>query len=216
MANASNILNNTILIPYHDGLTDGKGHQLPDTTVVGDVKAYNTKNSETAGALKDVDKQPVRANQFSVWVRDGSQTVSVGYCQSVSGLKVTREVEAKRSGGNQDYLVNLPGRLKYNVVTFAHMFTNSQLFLDWLTNSADLGGVSRMDIEIWVGTGTSVVYTLRDAFPVEWDLGSMSINVEGLITREKTLSYSISDGQIPVENLKVIYSRLDVKTMQNG
>ena len=71
---------------------------------------------------------------------------------------------------------------------------------------------SRLLMTVYVGPDKDhMVYTLRDAFPVEWHLGTLSINTEGLVTNKETVTYVIDADQLLVENVRIVYGRLDHK-----
>ena len=195
------ITNNTILIPYHDSLVES--NPLPETQIGKKVQEYN-KNFD--------DKQKIEAQQFQLYFVSGGKSVPAGLCEKVEGLSVSRQVEEKRSGGNSEYSIKLLGAMTYSVVTLTHLYCDNDLFMEWMINGADRGGVQKADIEIHVGPDKDhMVYTLRDAFPVEWHLGTLSINTEGLVTNKETVTYVIDADQLLVENVRIVYSRLDHK-----
>ena len=126
-------------------------------------------------------------------------------------------MDSVRSGGNADYVVKLPGALQYESVILVNLYTDNEIFLDWMLNGTDQGGIKKIDIEIRIGTDSNyVVYTLRDAFPVEWNFGTMSVNPSGLVLGRETLTYSIKAGEILVENLTLDYGKLEYKTVKAG
>lgn len=199
------ITNNTILVPYHDSLVSS--NPLPETTIGKKVQAFNKNFDEF---------EKIEATLFSLYMVSGGKSVMAGLCEKVSGLTVNRKVDEQRSGGNSGYTVKLPGPLSYAVVSISHLYCNNDLFLEWMINGSDRGGVQKADIELHVGPEKKehMVYTLRDAFPTEWHLGTMNINAEGLITNKETITYVIDSSQLMVENMKIAYGRLDHKLMK--
>lgn len=187
MANAVNILNNTLLLPSSDSLVSS--HQLADTNI-----------AEKVGSFQKGKDQPL-AKDFSIVLKttddsgSDSKRTSVTRCQRVSGLSVKRNVDTMYSGGEHVYAVKLPGNLSYGKVTFSHLYTNSKLFLDWMINGVSQGGAMRADIEITIA---KVTYTLHDAFPIEWKLGNVS-----------NRTWYLSNDQIPIEEMTVVYGKLD-------
>lgn len=201
MSALDTIINNTILVPASDSLVSG--NPLADTEVGKKVREYNN-GFETS--------QKIEARQFQLFIVSGGKSVPAGLCEQVEGLNVTRKVDMKRSGGHGDYLVKLPGALSFGTVKLSHLYCDNDLFLNWMINGADWGGIQKADIEIQVGPDDNhMVYTLRDAFPIEWHLGTLSINTEGLVTNKETLSYTIDSDQLLVENVHIAYGRLDYK-----
>ncbi len=194
-------LTNTVLVPSSDSLVSG--HPLPSTTIVKDVEKFATNFNQSLAVF---------ANQFKVYLKSGDKTVYAAYCESIPEIVITRNVETKSSGGRADYQIKLPGAMQYKPVTMVHLVTDNEVFLNWLINGAAQGGIQKADIEIRVGDEKDYMcYTLRDAFPVRWNFGTMAINVSGLVTNHATLTYSIKDGDILVENLDIAYGKIEYK-----
>ena len=192
-------LTNTILVPSADSLVSK--NPLGDATIGADIQSYYNDSAS---------KETVESNQFRIYIVSGQESVPAGFCENIDRLRVNRNVETKRSGGNGDYLVKLPGRLSYEIVIFTHVYCDNDVFMNWLINGADKGGVQRANIEIRVGSeNNGMLYTLRDAFPIAWHLGTMSVNTEGLITNRETLKYAIDADTLLVENVTIAYSLLD-------
>ncbi|MBQ6510321.1 MAG: phage tail protein [Flexilinea sp.] len=198
------LTNNTILMPTMDSLVSS--NPLPDTPVGKKVQEYNKGFEE---------KRKVEAKQFELFIVSGEKSVLAGFCEQVEGLSVKRNVDEKRSGGNGEYLVKLPGALSFGVVKLSHLYCENDLFLNWMINGAEQGGVQKADIEVKVGPDNDhMVYTLRDAFPIGWHLGTLSVNAEGLVTNKETMTYTIDADQLLVENVSIAYGRLDYKRGQ--
>ncbi len=193
------ILNNTILVPTSDSLVSS--NPLPETTISKDFETYKTNYDKT---------DPVFAYEFKVFLKTGEKTVAIPFCQTVRKLEIKRGVEEKRIGGVADYAVKLPGTIQYTPIRLVHLITDNEVFLDWLVNSADLGGIQRADLEIRAGSEKDyMLFTLRDAFPIKWNFGTMTVSVENLVLNEETVTYSMKQGDILIENLDVVYSALE-------
>ncbi len=178
------ITNNTILIPYHDSLVDS--NQLP---------AY-----DAAKKLETVNSEMITRDHFEyaayIKIKDG-ESVKLIAVQDVTGFGMERENnQMPNTTGN--YIINLPGPIKYSDVTFDHLYTNDSFFLDWLENGVTKGGSARVDMEMhfWLPVGSSLafgskgkkhyVFTLYDAFPVKWEIGELSI-IGGKVLNEKVV-----------------------------
>ena len=195
------ITNNTILMPYHDSLVDS--NPLPESPIGKKVQGFNNRFDGT---------QRVEARQFQLFIVSGGKSVPAGYCEAVEGMAVSRQVEEKRSGGNGEYLVKLPGPLSFGVMTIRHLYCDNDLFMNWMINGVNQGGIQRADLEIQVGPDDDhMIYTLRDAFPVEWRLGTFNLDLEGQFRSRETLLYTISEDQLLIENVKIAYGRMDHK-----
>ena len=193
------LTNNTILMPYHDSLVDS--NPLPEVPIAKKIQEFNN-NFEGS--------QYAESKQFQLYIASGGKSVPVGLCGAVEGLIVTRQVEEIRSGGNGQYLVKLPGPLSFGNVMIRHMYCDNDLFMNWMINGVNQGGIQRADVELRLGTEDDyMVYTLRDAFPVEWHLGTFSVDLEGKFRSRETLLYTIDADQLLVENVRIAYGRID-------
>lgn len=191
-------LTNTILIPASDG---NASSSLAETTIVSDIEKFSNNFQK---------KSEVLGYQFSVYIKSGDKSVKAAYCQDIKHLGVSRTVEQKRTGGNDAYTVNLPGGLTTEVVTFVHLVTDNEVFLNWLINGLNYGGIQMADIEVRVGDENDyMVYTLRDAFPIKWNFGTMSINLNGIATNDSVVTYSLKQGDVIVEYMDLVYGKLD-------
>ena len=166
-----NILNNTILVPYHDSLVDG--HQLPQTDLTGQL-----------GKLADPATSSDKNIAAYIRVNDRGSVRMVGV-QEIQGFSMERENE-QRPSMNGDYIINLPGVVKYSTLRIKHIFTRERFFLDWLMNGVTKGGVSRADIEIVVQTALKkrLIFTLYDAFPVSWRVTDLTVGISSDVMLE--------------------------------
>ena len=199
---AANIFNNTILIPSHDGLT-GSGHDV-DETLIKNNRQIVEKRLETGAVLTE--------DKFSVTISSDNVSANGTYCQEIRGLSITREPQKMRSGGEALYEVVLPGMISYSEVTLFNVYSNSTAFLNWLFNGARQGGAMLADVSISVGDKENgyIVYTLRDAFPVNWELGNLSVICPDEVTR--ILQTSVYAGEFPLEQVKIVYGKLEYES----
>ena len=211
---AKDLVTTTILVPFHDGLTSGDSNKLPDIGIVDKIDKYNTGNAKKMAVLnRDFEVSLITTDK-----NNNTTTTHVGFCQSIMGLSVSRDVEKRSAGGEYLYQMKLPGYISYNEVVLSHLYTNSSVFLDWMFNGAEQGGALYADIEIKVGKSKKsdgsykvgdVVYTLRDAFPIKWRLGNISVFNIDIVTKRKGMS--VKSGDIPLEEITLVYGRLDHK-----
>lgn len=195
MANAANIFNNTILVP-----TSGFPEEVPDIHFGTDLQKYNKKNADTA----------IKNNAFRVFINIGGASIPMKYCQNILMLEVRRDAEEHRSGGNASYITKVPGRMSYSPINFTHFYCTNDVFLTWLINGVNQGGIQTATIEIKVGKEKDhMVYTLRDAFPISWSLGTFTVDLEGMVQTGELLAYMITENQILCENLTVAYSKIE-------
>lgn len=194
-----NILNNTILVPTSDSLT-GSNHDIKPTTIATDISAFNQKYDVLV---------PATEKDYTIEIISNNVKAGGAHCSEIRGLSVSRPAEKRRSGGEALYEMNLPGMVSYGEVTFFNIYTNSEVFLNWLINGAAQGGAMLADLSISIGDSTNgmVIYTLRDAFPTSWRLGNLAvINVNEL---DRYRTRQIASGEFPVEEMSIAYGRLD-------
>ena len=105
--------------------------------------------------------------------------------QEIQGFSMERENE-QRPSMNGDYIINLPGVVKYNTLRIKHIFTREKFFLDWMMNGVTKGGVSRADIEIVLQTALNkrLIFTLYDAFPVSWRVTDLTVGISSDVMLE--------------------------------
>lgn len=186
--------NNTILIPYHDSLVDS--NPLPPYDASKKLEAVNaerptTDHFEYAAYIK---------------IKEGDSVRMIAV-QNVTGFGMERENnQMPNSTGN--YLINLPGPVKYSDITFTHVYTNDSFFLDWLENGVTKGGSARVDMEMhfWLPIGKSlalgsrekkhIVFTLFDAFPVSWEIGSLNIFGGKVLTEKVIVTFSLMNYKV--------------------
>lgn len=193
-----NLFNNTILIPYHDSLAS-EG-----------VEPAQIPNQLEAFGRTVLKKPAVLQKQFSITLSSDNKTTESTYCQTIRGLSVTREVEKRRSGGEALYEMKMPGPISYGEVVLSHVYTNSEAFLNWLINGASQGGAVLADLTIKVGDtpeNGQMVYTLRDAFPIQWRMGNITILTVNEIEYKRTIQ--MEAGNFPLEEVTVAYGRMD-------
>ena len=194
-----NILNNTILVPTSDSLT-GSNHDIKPTTIATDISSFNQKYETLV---------PATEKDYTIEIISNNVKAGGAHCSEIRGLSVSRPAEKRRSGGEALYEMNLPGMVSYGEVTFFNIYTDSEVFLNWLINGAAQGGAMLADLSISIGDSTNgmVIYTLRDAFPTSWRLGNLAVINVNEIDRYRTRQ--IASGEFPVEEMSIAYGRLD-------
>jgi len=116
-------------------------------------------------------EDPMIAFKFRVEI----DQIVEGYFTECSGLGVEREVEPLKEGGVNNYVHQLPGRLKYTNITLKRGMTTSEKLWEWFhTNTQDeekFFQVKRLKVSITQLdlAGTPVKqWNLQSAYPVKW------------------------------------------------
>ncbi len=134
--------------------------------------------------MADVVGDPAVAVCFSLRVDDHD----LGTFTSCEGLSVEVEVEEFEEGGNQFFVHQLPGRLRYRNVKFTRVINgDSEKVAKWFSSMAT--GVRRTNAQIVAKSvdGDTVVaqWGLLNAIPVRWtgpqlDANSLTVATETL------------------------------------
>lgn len=188
------LINNTVLIPYHDSLVDS--NQLP--------------SFDAAKKLEAINNEEIHEDHFEygayIKLKDGASVKMIAV-QDVNDFGMTRE-NNQTPNTTGTYLINLPGPVKYSDVIFAHVYTNDSFFLDWVENGVSQGGSARIDMEMhfWLPCGKKqadmthkkkhVIFTLYDAFPIKWEIREMSLAGGKVLTERVTVTFSTLDYQV--------------------
>jgi phage tail-like protein len=116
---------------------------------------------------------------------------SLGAFTGCDGLGCEVVVEQREEGGNNGYVHQLPGRMKYtNVKLTRPVNTDTKLIADWFTSMAK--GVERTTARIAAmrADGKPVVaWSLRGVFPVRWSGPSMSVDSPKVATETLELAH---------------------------
>ena len=109
---------------------------------------------------------PTSGFSFAVQLRDDMQ----GWFTECSGLAVEREVKAYPEGGVNDYVHQLPGRIKHTKITLKHGLAGNELW-DWFQKGLYDGQVERRDITIILFSSDlkkKKSWDLVGAYPTKW------------------------------------------------
>jgi len=109
---------------------------------------------------------PVVKFRFSVKIKDAV----VGWFTDCSGLTVERETVQHPEGGINDYVHQLPGRVKQSRVTLKRGLADNALW-DWFEKGLYDGKVERNNITIILynsDLSKKKQWDLENAYPVKW------------------------------------------------
>lgn len=94
----------------------------------------------------------------------------VGWFTECSGLNVQREATAHQEGGVNDYVHQLPGRIKYSNITLKRGISDDELW-KWFQEGLYDGKVKRQNVSIILfntDRKKGKRWDLREAFPIKW------------------------------------------------
>ena len=144
---------------------------------------------------------PFRAFNFEISI--GNQVeAQFTRCSSI-GVRV--QTIAYRSGGTQNLVHKLPGRVEYSNVTLSYGMTQSRVLWEWFKAVADgARPVPRKGVTITLRDQANVtrcrVWNLLDAFPVQW-CGS---------------ELDAMNGTVAIETLELAFESLDIPDVQGA
>lgn len=149
---------------------------------------------------------PIPAFRFAVQI---DSVLSNGWFTACSGLSITRQTEDVVQAGENAYIHKLAGRYEYGDITLKHgLFASDSSLWDWLT--ADIKDVDtiykvkRYDIDIilydfakgssLLGAASSTTkparwWTVKQAFPTNWQIGDFSSTSTEIAIEELTLAH---------------------------
>lgn len=110
--------------------------------------------------------EPMPGYSFALQIGDKIQ----GWFTECSGLSMQREVKTQPEGGVNEFIHQLPGRLKQNNVTLKHGLAGNELW-DWFEKGMYDGKVERRNISIILynlDLTKKKWWDLVDAYPVKW------------------------------------------------
>ena len=130
---------------------------------------------------------PVIGAGFAVQINDAV----AGWFTECSGLTVEREVKAHQEGGVNDFVHQLPGRIKRSKITLKHGLAGNELW-DWFQKGMYDGKVERRNVSIVLYDSLlSEVgrWDLVDVYPAKWS-GS---------------NFNSANNEVAVETLEFVY-----------
>lgn len=137
--------------------------------------------------MSETVRDPAVAYMFKVEI-DGKQ---LGLWNSFEGLGMETTIETREEGGNNAFIHQLPGRLKYTNVKFSRPVSrDSQLVAEWLSGMADV--VTRTTAVITAlgpDNKEMVSWSLDGVVPVKWSGPGFNVESPKVATESLELAY---------------------------
>ena len=108
------------------------------------------------------------------------------------GLEMEREVEPYSEGGVNDFVHQLPGRVKYSDITLKHGVTYSHDLWRWFRQGLYDGKVKKISFSIVLGNAQGLKvkqWEVADAFPKRWKGPSLRSDSTEASVQEITLAH---------------------------
>jgi phage tail-like protein len=102
---------------------------------------------------------------FKVFLPD----LDIGMFRECSGLEMEVEVFEWAEGGNNEFVFQLPGRLRYPRLVLSRGFTEQAALQEWFGKTRTAPELKEVTVEMRSpGSGTTRGWTFVDAYPVRW------------------------------------------------
>jgi phage tail-like protein len=141
------------------------------------VDQVRQRNASARGTREGRD--PAQGFRFYVEIRG----VYVAEFLECSGISMEREVKTFEEGGVNDFVHQLPGRVKYGNITLKRGITYSRDLWDWFQEGLYDGRVKRRPVSIVLGNvegNKAKQWDVRDAYPVKWSGSALSSDASQL------------------------------------
>lgn len=141
---------------------------------------------------------PPPAFSFSVAIASASPQADINAAfQEVSGIEPRFEVEGSSEGGVNSYVRQLPGAAKHgNLLLKRGYVKQASLLADWAAQAvgSTLGAAIKTDtISVFLlgpDGKPQVTWTFMNAWPVNWEVGPLDSNSDGVLTESLEISYT--------------------------
>jgi phage tail-like protein len=137
--------------------------------------------------MAETVRDPAVAYMFKVEI-DGKE---LGLWNSFEGLGMETTMETREEGGNNAFVHQLPGRLKFtNVKITRPVSTDSRLVADWLAGMADVVERSTAVISALGPDNKEIVsWSLDGVVPVKWTGPGFNVEQNKVATESLELAY---------------------------
>jgi phage tail-like protein len=114
---------------------------------------------------------------------------TIGFFRSCSGLRLTCDVLEYAEGGNNDFVHQLPGVLRYPRLKLERGLTNEDALIKWFLNTRTAVDLKEITLTLQ-GPGSERVWTFADAFPVEWSGPELHADASDMATETLEIAHS--------------------------
>ena len=120
---------------------------------------------------------PLTNYRFSIEI-EGSV---VALFQKVSGISVSRDIQALTEGGFNEYTYEFPSNFSYDHVTFEGGLSSSDFFYQWMMAGKESGGYAEgknftLEQRFLDPAVNPLRWTFDGAFPTKWKISNLNID----------------------------------------
>ncbi len=130
---------------------------------------------------------PAQQNRFKVQI----DALSLGYFSKVDGLKATYDIKTYEEGGQNGFVHNLPGRVKFENLTLQRPVDESSKEVAlWFASFQGMVKRSSGVISACDSAGDVIhSWSLTGIIPVSWSAAGLDINANGVLLETLVLSH---------------------------
>jgi phage tail-like protein len=130
---------------------------------------------------------PAQQNRFKVMV----DNLPIGVWNKCEGLKATYDVKSYEEGGQNNFVHQIPGRLKYENITLSRPVTSdSKGVAAWFAGFKAAVKRSTGRITVMDAGGTDIMtWNVTGVFPVSWSANGLDVGANGVLTETLVLSH---------------------------
>jgi len=147
-----------------------------------------TPKPQPSGATPGTYIDPQRSYNFRLEIAG----VTEAYFHECANIGVTVQTVKWRSGGNNQVVHSLPGRVDPNDITLRAGVTSSTDMWKWLQSAVE-GKVDRKNVSIVLldndGSTEVMRFNLMQAWISQWTLGPLNALSNGVAIQDMTLTY---------------------------
>ncbi len=114
---------------------------------------------------------------------------TIGFFSHCSGLELACDVYEYQEGGNNDFVHQLPGRLRYPNLVLSRGLTEEDALLRWFAATQTQAQRKEMTLTL-VRDSVQRTWTFADAFPVKWTGPQLDSNDAGVATETLEIAHS--------------------------
>jgi phage tail-like protein len=130
---------------------------------------------------------PGQQNRFKVII----DSLPLGNFSKCEGLKASYDMKAYEEGGQNGFVHQLPGRIKYESITLTRPIDDqSRAVAAWFASFRVAVRRANAQISVMDVAGNDIMdWTLSGVVPVSWSAGSVDASANGVMTETLVLSH---------------------------
>jgi phage tail-like protein len=117
--------------------------------------------------------------------------IDIGMFRECNGLSMEFDVFEWAEGGNNEFVHNLPGRVRYPLLTLSRGLTDQDALQKWFWQSRLKPDLKEITVELHTPAGdTTRAWVFADAYPVRWTGPRVAVDAAGMATESLDIAHS--------------------------